>query len=1487
MKIKLSLRRPGGDEVDLVVTCDARVTIGELAGRLAASDPAVTGRTPAPADVTLSLPDRGNRHLREDLAVAEAGLRSGQTVAIVPAGRGGEVGVTSAAAVLSVVAGPDMGQDFPLASGANTVGRGHDAQVRLSDPMVSRSHVRINVGDAAELVDLGSANGTMVSGEQTARKTLRPDDIVEIGDSRFTVRLLQSSATQGRTESIAVGFICSPRLTKIYAGHEFTVPDVPVQERQQRFSVAGLLVPIAMALLMWQFTHQLMSLVFMAFSPLMLVGMWAESAIGSRTTYRRQVKDWRAAMDQLVEDTRAEAVVEVAARLEENPSTRDGLEAGRRRTNLLWTRRPDSPGFAELRCGLGRQPSRISFKLPEMRQCHPTLVHELQARLAALAEVDDVPVVARLRAQGGLGVVGPRSAAVAVARSLVAQAVALHTPNDLQVCVLASARSSPDWDWCKWLPHTSTTSILDSRPLAESPNAVGEVLGELEELIAARSVEREHPKEDDPPPLPVVLVVVEADTPAEFGRLVDLVETGWRHGVYVVWVAPNLTDLPASCRVFLDVRTMQDGGVGYLRTGDLVTPVRLETLDLGEAHEWARTMSPITDLASRASDATDIPRFSSFVAIVGSEALRNPHAIIERWLEDNSLVTGPLAPPSLPRKAGTLRATIGHTASGLQTIDLRSQGPHALVGGTTGAGKSELLQTWILGMAANHSPARVNFLLVDYKGGSAFAEVADLPHTVGLVTDLGLAGVHRALASLGAELRYREHLLNATKAKDLAALEKSDPAIAPPSLVIVVDEFAALVTEVPEFIDGVIDVAARGRSLGLHLILATQRPAGVIKESLRANTNLRIALRVADVDDSTDVLGAPDAAYFDPDVPGRAMSKTGPGRMVGFQTAYVGGHTGEAEPPPEIEVVTLGFGRPETWEAPAVTSHAAHKEKEESDLKRITRVIQQAHEVAQLPAPRQPWLPDLASYYNIADRTRVPNRRTDAELVFAIGDDPDQQEQPPISFRPDVVGNMAVFGGGGSGKSTLLRTLAVVAGMTVHGGPCHVYGLDFSSRGLSMIEELPHVGSVVVGGDDERVQRLIRWLRDVIDERAGRYSAVNAATITEYRAIAGAPDEPRILLLVDGVLAFRAAYDSGSNYRVWDSFVSLAADGRPVGVHVVMTCDQPMLPTTLAASVQQRLVLRLASDDDYSTLGVPIGMLTADSPPGRCLADGLEAQVAILGGDPALEASKSAGGAAWAAPTDAQSQAVNLRAFATAMRRAGRGPMAPPVRRLPEVVPVESLAASPGHFPLGMESLDFSTVEVEAGGAFILAGPPGSGISSALRTIVRGLAGCPAVSEIHLWSDRPTSLATDPRVTRAAVGPNAVGEAVAELADRMNDPGFPPRIAVLIEGLGDFSGTDVEYSLGDLIKALLRDGHFVLASGEPAALQGSYSLMAPLKPQRRAMFLQFDSDGPELVSAAYPRARAIDFPVGRGVYAYRGRASIVQVALEGAPDIAP
>ncbi|MFZ1410838.1 MAG: FtsK/SpoIIIE domain-containing protein, partial [Micropruina sp.] len=817
----------------------------------------------------------------------------------------------------------------------------------------------------------------------------------------------------------------------------------------------------------------------------------------------------------------------------------------------------------------------------------------------------------------------------------------------------------------------SAHSPLAAEHLADGPSAASGLLAQIEGLIEQR-LGGKAPKPrgpvggetgDDQGPgsrVPAVVLLIENDAPVDRGRVTRVAERGPDAGVYVIWCAAGVELLPAACRSFIELDPTNAGGlIGMVRVGARLHPVTTEAVSAERAEQLARTMSPVTDVGSPEDDDSDLPTQVSYAQLAGEEILDSPESVVERWRQNNSLTPRDGSAPIRRRKEGNLRALVGHAGAAPLQLDLRREGPHALVGGTTGAGKSEFLQSWVLGMAAAHSPDRLTFLFVDYKGGAAFADCVKLPHTVGLVTDLSPHLVRRALTSLRAELRHREHLLQRKKAKDQVSLEKTGDPHCPPSLVIVVDEFAALVQEVPEFVDGVVDVAQRGRSLGLHLILATQRPAGVIKENLRANTNLRVALRMADTDDSIDILGDPMAAHFNPSTPGRGAVKTGPGRLQTFQTGYAGGWTTNEPPRPQIEVAELGFGGGNRWEVPE-TDAVEVDDPGPNDIARIVATVQRAAQSAGVPTPRKPWLPELAGVYDLA---LLPNPRTDERLLLGALDLPESQSQPTAFYEPDRDGNMAIFGTGGSGKSTALRTIATAAAFTAHGGPVHIYGLDFGSRGLHMLEELPHVGAVIDGDDEERVIRLLRMLRGIVDERATRFAAVRASTIVEYRQLAGRPQEPRYLLLVDGIGAFREKFEFASvEASLWfNAFSQIAADGRPLGVHVVMTGDRPnSIPPSIASTVQRRVVLRLADIEEYLLLGVPKDILDQTSPAGRGILDGNEIQFAILGGSPNVAV-----------------QARDLQSLATSMRRSP-GIVPAPVGKLPDQVWLYDL-------PLGAE----------------------------------------------------------------------------------------------------------------------------------------------------------------------------------------------------------
>ncbi|MDR0416092.1 MAG: FHA domain-containing protein, partial [Propionibacteriaceae bacterium] len=1023
MKLKLTVQR-GAERHDLLVSADGTATVGDIAAALHAADPNEPRDLAPSSTVTLhvvGVQAGETRTLASDAALIDSGLRSGAHVQVVQAvGGAGAPSGDERGALLRVLSGPDAGRQVDLPAGTLWIGRAEDNAVVLTDPLVSKRHAKIVIGDTVEIVDNNSANGVIVGDRQVGRIRIGSDDVVTLGDTELSVVRLTTGLSTAVT-STDIAFTRPPNVVSRPRRREIDLPEAPSAPNRQKFPWLALAAPLVMgAVMFFTMAEQMraMSLLFVALSPILMVGAYIDQRLRARRQLRADVKAFQADLafvrGQL--DAVWEGDRDVLLRL--YPSVEETCASAAALGRLLWCRRPEHPEFLQVRLGLGGIPPYAKLKRQQSKVGlleHESQLDDLERDFAQLA---DAPVVVNLRDCGSLGLAGPRAVLDPLSRSIVAQLICLHSPADMMLACMTSRRRLEQWQWLKWLPHTSAPqSPLGPLHLASDPATAVALLSHLEELVDQRAGRSAEPKPRGPvddaeeaaePVLPSVVVLVD-DATVDQARLTRVAERGPDVGVHIVWCAEEARRLPAACRTFMELDGVT-AEIGQVRQGRVITPVRVETISAAEAERLGRILAPVLDAGAPIQDVSDLPKSVTMVSLVGQEVADQPTAVVARWRENQSIIDRrPGVPPTPPRNPVTLRAVVGHAGADIFTLDLRTQGPHALVGGTTGAGKSEFLQAWVLGMAAAHSPDRVSFLFVDYKGGSAFSRCLDLPHTVGLVTDLSPYLVRRALTSLRAELRFREHLLQEKAAKDLPELEKRGDPDCPPSLIIVVDEFAALVGEVPEFVDGVVDVAQRGRSLGLHLILATQRPAGVIKDNLRANTNLRVALRMADEHDSTDVLGEKTAAYFDSATPGRGAAKTGPGRVAQFQSAYPGAKTPAQVLAAPVEIVEMNFGLGRPWRVPKPRTNLDDLSQ---DIDRLVASISAAAALAAVPKPRKPWLDSLAPAYDLAKL----GQRRDTEIVLGVIDDPENQAQHVECFRPDAEGNIAYYGAGGSGK---------------------------------------------------------------------------------------------------------------------------------------------------------------------------------------------------------------------------------------------------------------------------------------------------------------------------------------------------------------------------------------------------------------------------------------------------------------------------------------
>jgi DNA segregation ATPase FtsK/SpoIIIE, S-DNA-T family len=1353
---------------------------------------------------------------------------------------------------LRVVGGVFAGREAPLPPGEHSVGRDAHCAIAIDDPSLSSVHLELTVAvhGGVTIVDAGSRNGTSVEGEQLVPGQPRPlaaGEVVQAGRTLLSVAAPSPPSGPSTVEPDGrIPLNRPPRVRRTLEDAVRPFPAPPGDPQRSRLPLGASLIPLALGIALYLVTRFPMMLMFAALSPLMAVSTFVEDRRSGKKGFVRQRREYRRKLASLRDELARERARETAVRRESSPSPSELLERARRLEPSLWDRRPGDADFLALRLGNADEPAHLTVKLDAGGS--EELRREAEKLASWYARVPCMPVVAELGEVGVVGLCGPESVVDGLARWLVAQAAALHSPRDLVLVAALAEERLDGWDWLKWLPHVRSETTPLALHLTVGRQGARSLLEALRSLVGERRREAEGAygvgaRRSGP----AVLLVLDEDVAPERPLVAEVLGEAAEHGVAAIWLGRERRDLPGDCDGIVEVAegthrlsytSTTDGAVH-----DDVTP---DGLGVEHARELALRLAPVRDTSAARAGGV-VPERSPLLDVLGVEE-PIPAWVGARW----------------DAEADTLGAPVGVSAAGPFRIDLRRDGPHALVAGTTGAGKSELLQTLIASLAAAHPPTRLTFLLVDYKGGAAFKDCVDLPHTVGLVTDLDGHLAQRALVSLNAELRRRERILADAAAKDLPDMERRDPERAPASLAIVIDEFAALAREVPDFVEGVVDVAQRGRSLGLHLVLATQRPSGVVSENIRANTNLRMALRVNEPAESSDVIGAPDAARIARDRPGRAFARTGHGELTELQTAYAGGVSRrEADGGAGVVVRPFRFEREREPLAPGASNEPGAA----TDLGLLVDAIGQTARDRELRHPLSPWLPPLEALIPLASLPDPDSEGRDASALAALGllDEPQRQRQRPYVVDLESEGSVLVYGASGAGKTALLRTLACSLAARSAPGSLQLYGLDFATRGLLSLEALPHCGSVVPGDDQERVTRLFAFLRRTLERRKVLFAQRGAFTLSEYRR-AGGDALPRIVVLLDGYAGFAAAFERVNLGELVEALPRLVADGRPLGVHFAITADRRgAVPNALGGIVPTKVVLRMADEDEYAALGVPLkSVRNAHLPPGRgFLAGGLELQCALVGDDPTGEG---------------HGRAVRALADELAARHRER---APAIEPLPTRLERDSLPSAPRPLTavLGVGDAELEPVTIElAGRHFLVVGPYRSGRSTALETLVRSLRGGTPELELHLLAPRRSPLVQAGVWDSIAEGVEACEAAARtfqeELAGRAN-----PVVVVVDDG--EELAESLEAAALELLVRRGRDSRVrVLAAAERQAAQRAFGgWLRELRKEEHGLLLDPDPDvDGEILGARLPRRTNPVFPPGRGYLVERGVVELVQVA---------
>lgn len=1052
-------------------------------------------------------------------------------------------------------------------------------------------------------------SGVYVNGHE-AIEPMKLSDGMEISLPECIVTI-----THGRLPSVPVEteesdghwlFARPPKIRDVVKQRRFTLPSEPQKPEKAPVPWLNCLLPLLMAGVMVLLLKNLTYLIFGLMSPVMMISSYISGNRTSKKRYKEQLRRFEENTTTIREAAERAVTEEVAQAHKEYPDPTQVLDICTRHTAQLWNRRSTDESWLRVRVGTGAVDSHVTLEDPQ----------KMEFERVTQWRLDRFPVSVSLPDAGCVGCTGDVGVLYPVIGWMTVQLAALHSTRDLNM-VLLSPRSKEhgstggmDWSFVQWLPHFAPHLGQNAvRTIAVSAEDIAMRISELTVMLDERKTEQQRQSMKRWAGSAVVVIMEHAHVLRSMPGVIRLLQEGPALGIYALCVDVDERLLPEECQTVITATP------STLRVESNIADDVYDIMPDLVSADWldavSAALAPIED-GSPSDGQSAIPDSSRLLDLL--ELTPTPEQIEARWA-------------MYPRSTSCL---IGESVDGPFGLDISKDGPHGLIAGTTGSGKSELLQSLVASLAVANTPQALNFVLVDYKGGAAFKDCVQLPHTVGMVTDLDNHLVSRALTSLGAELTYREHLLAKAGAKDLEDyidMREAKPQLAEiPRLLIIIDEFASLARELPDFVTGLVNIAQRGRSLGIHLLLATQRPSGVVSPEIRANTNLRIALRMTDAAESQDVIDAKDAALISKSTPGRAVVRLGSNSLVPFQSARVGGRYVDPRQAGETRVQTpfirsLGFAQ---LGAPAPQRPKGKKDKGDVNVTDLKVLVDSINEVARrehIPKQRQPWLPALPEQLDLSEvriygEEAAQGNSAAVIIPFALGDYPQRQQQTPVTIDVRSFGNMFIVGTSRSGKSTALKTI-VYAGATAYSPRnLHVYCIDAGNGALSPLVALPNVGAVALRGETQKIERLIGKLESETKRRTGLLSKDGYSSIDEYNADEkdGHIPLPHILVLLDSWDGFTSSFQTYDGGALIDRIQILMREGPSSGLHFILTGDHALLSGRMSVLADSKVLLRLVDSSDYTEVGMSSRDVPENIPDGRGYRteDGAEIQIAQI-----------------------------------------------------------------------------------------------------------------------------------------------------------------------------------------------------------------------------------------------------------------------------------
>lgn len=1202
-------------------------------------------------------------------------------------------------------------------TGISQEGKSND--IIINQPFVSGYHLYFsNIGGVMYVFDKKSTNGLFLNGVKIDNAGLKDGDVLSIytiqikysggllffynvGDSFIAGNNQILNKHNGNSDDI---YIIPPRLEIDYEKGSFEIEKAPEPGGPPQLNWLSILIAPVIAIAA---SFVMVVVLGMNAGMFIMTGtMSVASAIIAVLNYHKQKNKHKDSSEAItkkykeyLQDVKATLDTEHNKQMDSicyaNPSVVDCVHSVLERERPLWERRPEHKDFMSVRVGTGNIPA--AYYATSQRSKLKIEEKELDNEAADIADrstvIHKAPVICDLLNNKLTGIIGERNAELLIARNIIIELATTHSDDVLKIVAIVPPTELHQWEWLRWLPHCND-GRSDNRSIITS-DGYTPLLDEIEEELSKRFDDVENSnksKEDDL--IPHYLFIFAGQSWIEKRSIKKYILNPDFVGCSALFLYDQFKSLPKECSQIIEV-SGENGALFRKENSQKKTEFSIEYSDLDMADSMARSLAPL--LAGSSAASASLPNSVSFLrgyGVASPEELQ----IEQRW--NNAQTYKSLSVPI---------AVSGGNDLFCFDIHAKQHGVHGIVGGMTGSGKTEMVQSWLLSLAVNFSPQDVTFVLIDFKGTGMIAPFKELPHLAGSISNLD-TNINRNLLAIQNEVHRREAILDLYSKSGIKNINDLNKAYAHgsvpeklPILLIVIDEYAEFKKRFHDFGVEIDSLISKGLALGMFVILMTQKPAGVVSPVQEDNIKFRWCLRVANYAASREMIGRPDAAKIK--TPGRCFIKIGEDDIFAEVQALWSGAPYNPEgndTSPEmipISEVELNGNR-------IFCEHTKKKseaETSDTEIDEIVRYINRYCKSHNIDSAQKVWterLPDSFALNDIIENSFDGESWSENEYavpVIGLVDDPANQRQYPLLLDMNKVGNTIVYGAPVTGKTTFLRTFITSLCLVRRPDEANVYVLDFGGWNLAVFKSFPHIGGVAFDNEEKKVYKLISLLMSILDQRKQEFAKKEVGNISSYRENYSVKI-PDVFLVVDNLGTMLKMYPDAES-----AVITLVSSGANYGIYLVATATTAnSVSWKITQNIKNTVALQMIDNNDYTGL---VGRSKEGLPPvpGR----------GFLKGNPPLEFQT-------ALPVRAENEKeINsvIRQTGARMAEKWTGALPEVIPEMPEVIPYGSIATQKVALGLSTESITPVIYDPEKQHYLLISGIEQSGKSNLLIAV--------------------------------------------------------------------------------------------------------------------------------------------------------------------------